>query len=355
MKNILFFVLFFGICSLSNCKTQDVRKSSIDTTSLEFGKKSKIYFLDSIQASTAIITDEIDHFFERVTFTEMEIQMKNASLSSNRDVAIRDYKDFLSSDVESFTENDIENLKLVFESIKTMLFSINPNLLENDVQLIKTKGNHYGGSVYYTRENKIIIPANELENFSEKSFLEVMLHEYFHVFSRLHKKTRDEIYNLIGFQEVNGIIVLPEQLGKRKLLNPDGTTDYYIPLKNTEGKTVYAYPLISANRDHFTPDHPSFFEYLEFQLYELVPGEDNVLNLVVNEKGKSTIPFEKIPSFFQSIKDNTNYIIHPDEIMADNFIYAVMYLSKNEKAKNFSDEGMKLIESFGQIIKKFNQ
>ena len=40
-------------------------------------------------------------------------------------------------------------------------------------------------------------------------------------------------------------------------------------------------------------------------------------------KPSSSIP-EKEPAFLDKIGKNTNYIIHPDEILADNFVRLVM-------------------------------
>lgn len=350
---VLLAVFFFGIFVFNGCKTKKINAALEPSHTLEFGKESKVAFLDSVSASIAITTDELDHFFERVTMAEMEIQMQTLTHYITREECLQDYVPFLKSDVQDFTQDEILKVSEVFADIKSMFLEVNPNLLNKEVVLIKTKGNHYGNSVYYTRENKIIIPANELESFNKEQFTQTMLHEFSHIFNRYNKESRDQLYDLIGFKEVRGPILLPETLGKRKLLNPDGTTDYSIKLKTNSGEEVLAYPLISASEDHYTRSKPSFFNYLVFHLYELRPMEDNVYKLVLDENDSTTIPFERIPSFFASIKDNTNYIIHPDEIMADNFIYAIYYFAKNKKIKNFSEEGMQLINDVGAILKSY--
>jgi hypothetical protein len=297
--------------------------------------------------------DTKDHFFERVTLTEMEIQMKTEKHYTNREECVKDYIAFMKNDVEHFTEEEISKITPVMNEINEMLEKVNPALIHQDIILIKTKANHYGSSVYYTRENKIIIPNNEIRNFNATAFKEVMLHELFHILSRYNPELRDKLYQLIGFSPVNGPIIYPESLGKRKLLNPDGTTDYLIKLKNKDGENIIAYPLITANEDHYTKSKKAFFNYLDFHLYQLIPGEDNVYSIKLNEDQSTTIPFEKIPSFFASIKDNTNYIIHPDEIMADNFIYTITYLADKKELKKFSEEGKKLIEDVGALLKEF--
>ena len=337
-----------------SCKTQNISNIETIEPDIKLGEGHQVLLLDSIQAADAIVEDKTDRFFERVTVTEMGIQMKINTLNTPREECLQDYVAFMRTDVENFNEDEKKLIKDCFAKINKMLLNVNPKLLHQDIILIKTKGNHYGNSVYYTRENKIIIPKNELENFNEKAFIEVMLHEYSHIFNRYNKSVRDDVYKLIGFKEANGPILMPEKIANRKLLNPDGTTNYYIPLLKADGSKVWAYPLIIANEENYLKDKPDFFNYLDFAMYELKPMEDNVYNLIVDDNMKTTIPFDKIPSFFTKIRDNTNYIIHPDEIIADNFIYTVFLLSENVKVKDFSNEGLDLINEIGQILKSVN-
>ncbi len=354
MKQSTVFVLLFALVFVfQQCKTQNVVIKATDQYAIPFGDKAKVIFLDSAAASLAIVKDESDRFFDRVSITEMEIQMKSEKIYTDRAECLSDYIDFMKTDVTDFTKEEIDRTSKVFNDIKAMLSEINPRLLNQDIILIKTKANHYGNSVYYTRENKIVIPYNELANFNEQGFTETMLHEFSHIFNRYNKSTRDQLYDLIGFKEVRGPILLPEELGKRKLLNPDGTTDYAIELKDINGEKVMAYPLISASADHYLKSKPMFFNYLVFHMYNLQPMEDNVFQLQVDENGSTTIPFDRIPSFFTTIKDNTNYIIHPDEIMADNFKFVAYDLGKGRKLKKFSEEGQRLLDEIGAILKAY--
>lgn len=327
------------------CKTRSIKPSpadgtvSIEQSSISFGN-FQVSLLDSVAASSAIAMDEKDHFFQRVTNTEMAIQMKENRNCPNKRTCVEGYKDFLRNDVESFTATEKETVIAVFKEIEEMILKVNPLLIDREIHLIKTKGNHYGNGVYYTRENKIVIPKDVLKNFNHSGFKETMIHEVFHIFSRYNEGTRDQLYSLIGFSPVNGLIVLPEKLAKRKLLNPDGTTDYKIKLGKDE-----AYPLLSASMDEYTKSKPRFFDYLDFKLYKLIPGEDGIY-----EVGEA-IPFQEAPEFFAQIKDNTDYIIHPDEVMADNFIYTLTLLADGKKLKDFSPEGMELLNDIAAILK----
>ncbi|MEY3421126.1 MAG: hypothetical protein RIR48_1415, partial [Bacteroidota bacterium] len=67
--------------------------------------------------------------------------------------------------------------------------------------------------------------------------------------------------------------------------------------------------------------------------------------------GNTTIPLKKTPIFFTKIKDNTQYIIHPDEIMADNFMLAVLAFSNNEFDR-FSENGASLLFDLLRVLQR---
>ncbi|MBK8557502.1 MAG: hypothetical protein IPL65_17900 [Lewinellaceae bacterium] len=57
-----------------------------------------------------------------------------------------------------------------------------------------------------------------------------------------------------------------------------------------------------------------------------------------------------VPDFYRQIKDNTGYIIHPDEIIADNFSFIMTAKAGTRSLNNFSAEGRQLLDSIQQVI-----
>ena len=57
-----------------------------------------------------------------------------------------------------------------------------------------------------------------------------------------------------------------------------------------------------------------------------------------------------IPDFFAQITDNTGYIIHPDEIVADNFMYIMMREKKDGLNRTFSEKGVELLKDMKKIL-----
>ena len=71
--------------------------------------------------------------------------------------------------------------------------------------------------------------------------------------------------------------------------------------------------------------------------------------------GASTIKTKEVNNFFEQIGRNTNYIIHPDEVLADNFIFLTMWRAGEKTLKDLkinTDEGKQLLLDMEKIIKQ---
>jgi len=344
-------VFLFLAFTLSNCKSSKKENASEVIESTE----ANLVFLDKAQSEAKIVTDATDGFFESISITDMSVQMKKADMSGSRSEALDQYRDYLKTEMQDFTDDEKEFMREVFVSAKTALDKINPKLLPEKIELIKTKPNHYGPDVYYTRELAIILPDNIFQERSVDAQMPVMLHEIFHILSRYNKDFREELYALIGFSAIKEELLLPREIEDKLLTNPDGVSrDYAINLVDEKGNTQMALPLIMSVKDRYQTNMPTFFSYLYFDLFPLVKISENQVTLGLNKKGESALSSDHNANFFNQIKDNTQYIIHPDEIMADNFMMAVI-ANQNNSFVNFSEEGKKLLQDVLDVLRKYEQ
>ena len=283
----------------------------------------------------------------------MLIQMKLPYQNSlNRDSLLVDYRAFLETEVLDFTEEEVLFCKKVFSEIFPELKDLNIDIFPEDLQLIKLKGNHYGSGAFYTREKTILIPQDVLNEKQYESFYETMLHEIFHIYSRYHPERRNALYELIGFKklaETEGLSMNPS-LKNRLLLNPDGIDgNYFIELKE-EGKPLFAVPILVANSLGFEKNKSEFFDYLQFNLYPIQSPFESSIKVFSQDDGTSRLNLDEVEGFYEQIQRNTNYIIHPDEILADNFIFLVQAKKDPRTLGQFSEEGIRLIEKMEKII-----
>ena len=351
-SSMRFIICFFSCLLLfTSCKRAQNGGSTANTN-----KAVTFELLDQEKAKIAIQTDSKEGYFETVRPLEMCIQM-DKELSPNEDLKKlkESYINYLEEDVDLFSEEDIILLKSVEDSINILLKDVNPKWLKKEIFLVKLKAKSYGEGVFYTRDNGIFIPYNELDKGSVGGLVSVFLHEIYHIMSRYNEDFRRASYDLIGFHAVEGNIHFPEALDKRILLNPDGVNmAYAISLKTDkeEDEVIRAIPVIHTNTSNYSENKPAFFSYIQFDLFRIESnGRSNEL-MISDEKGPMVtpdIPDLYYPSFFEQIYDNTQYIIHPDEIMADNFMFAI-FAKNGDESFEFSEKGSQLIESLQNLI-----
>lgn len=344
MKN---FLLLLPLIFLFTCKSQPQ-----PTPLLQLSENHKVIFLDSLAAGAAITKDEKENFFYLVTPLDMSIQMKkNFDASTPRKEIVEGYKSFLKTDVLDFTKDEMEYVNEIFKEAYEMSNKVSPTIFPKEIKLIKTHANHYGQGAYYTRENCIIIPKDELDLRNKEGFLETMFHEISHIYTRYRPKKQKALYKLIGFSNIGNMsnLLIKDELKSRILLNPDGVNfAYHIELNEKSGRPYSAIPIIKSNETQYIDSKNDFFEYIDFSLYKI--NIQHAVKVQTDATGNTTINMDNVPDFFEKITTNTGYIIHPDEIIADNFMYIMMREKKNGLLRSFSDDGLELLKNIKKIL-----
>lgn len=354
-KGLLKFSIFFSIIFIFLAIESTFWACKKDTAweKVALSAKHQLFFLDSLAAAQAIVQDQKEGFFEKITLLDIALQLKSPDAQTMpRDSALRRYRTFLAKDVSSFSESEIGYVRAAFKEIFELCNRLEPTLFPRQIRLIKTKAKHYGTGVYYTRERCIVIPADALQMLDATSFKEVMLHEVFHIFSRYQPAKKDALYALIGFHKLPQAPEIPTVVAEKRLLNPDGIDcNYAIRLQIHRDSTLLAVPLIVSNAETYLPGREQYFEYIQFGLYPLDIAEGSY-RVIARPDGHSPLHTNELPDFFRQIGDNTLYIIHPDEILADNFKWLVLAQSDQQlyQLTRFSKEGQALLQNMKGIL-----
>ena len=339
------FLLFFTNC---NNKTKEIKLS----------ETQRVVFLDSLAASSAILKDKEDKFLEKINKLDMSIQMERAySESIKRSEVLNHYKNFLRNDVVDFTKPEKALVKKCLEEAVQLCNAINPTIVPPVMEMIKTKAEHYGEGVYYTRENRIIIPYNALTTTGkdvaavEADLTRTLLHEIFHIYSRYNDFKRKELYAVIGFKNIATIpLEMKDALKERILINPDGVNLGQVIDLQTADARISAIPVITSNETELKEGKSSFFSYLKFDLFQVIKGKGGI-KVLSNDDGTSTLKLEEMRDFFRKIGDNTDYIIHPDEILADNFMFLTLSQKDEKSIAHLTKEGKILLKSIERILR----
>lgn len=241
---------------------------------------------------------------------------RSARLKTERAISEKEYLAFVAENVLEWTDQERTGLSTVVASVEKRLRALSVTF-PPDVVLIKTTGREEGGAAY-TRANAIVLPVKFLQTPADWEHL--ICHELFHVLSRKDAKLRERAYAVIGYSKCKEAVLAPE-LAPRRITNPDAPrNDHFIKVR-LEGKEVAGVPILFAR----TPTYDAarggeFFEYLQMQLLVAEQADD----LARPTGSRKSVPLEQVSGFHEQIGRNTNYIIHPEEILAENFAHLVL-------------------------------
>lgn len=256
-----------------------------------------------------------------------------------------DYIDFIKKEAISFLPEDMDKINKTMSKVEHLILEIHPNYLSDSIKFIKVEGKRYGDQAYFTKDNAIIIPAEELSSFNEKKFLEVMLHELFHIFSRQNSMLKKELYKSIGFEALPGKLHIDSSFNQQILLNPDGINFHYeIKIKSYE--QVYRCLPVLYTESTFQDYKENYFENLQFDLFPVY--EKNGQFVLANPEEAQQLNLKSHPNFYAQIGRNTDYIIHPDEILADNFVFMV------QKKKGKDRRGREILSKMKTLWAKYH-
>ncbi|MCA9155438.1 MAG: hypothetical protein KDA38_11655 [Planctomycetales bacterium] len=263
-----------------------------------------------------------DEFTQSLSRFDLECR-----LNTNEEVTADDLLKFMASHVIEWTPEDRQRLSPVVTTVGEKLRELKLPLPPT-VWLVKTTGDEEANAAY-CRGPAIVLPKSMVEN--PRGLERLFAHELFHVLSNSNPELRNRLYELIGFHACEPI-ELPASLRDRKLTNPDAPTlDHYMTLR-IDDKPVDAIPILFASVERYDPNKPgSLFRFLTFRLLALA-REDGTLRVLENEQGpvlyepisRKDNETVRLDSFFEQVGENTRYIIHPEEILADNFALMVL-------------------------------
>lgn len=176
--------------------------------------------------------------------------------------------------------------------------------LPGDVLLVRTTGREEGGAAY-TRGHAIVLPDPVLAD-AKDDLARLIAHETFHILSRGSKALRTRAYRIIGFAPCPEFR-FPADLLDRKITNPDAPRNDHCIEVTHKGAAARAMPVLFASTPYDAAKGGEFFEYLQFKL------------ALVSDAGPRFVDVGEVEGYFEKIGNNTQYIIHPEEILADNF------------------------------------
>jgi hypothetical protein len=281
---------------------------------LQLTADCEVRFASLEQGRQVLITD--DAFTAQLSRFDLQCRLK-----TDKDVTLADWKQFVTQHVRAWLPEEIVSVSKSIDRLKQRL-TVFRLPLPPVIQLVRTTGDEESNAAY-TRSAAIVLPTKVM-SYDETKLDRLLLHELFHVLSRHDGAVRAKLYAIIGF-ELCPSIELPASLAPRRITNPDAPTiDCTINFTAKSGNKVTTAPILYASAKQYDPKKgATLFQSFVFRLLVVEQRGGRPQPVLLNGNSVVIDPRDE-SEFLEKIGKNTNYIIHPDEILADNFVRLVM-------------------------------
>lgn len=253
-----------------------------------------------------------DEYVERLGPLERSLKAR-----SELPVSEADFLKLLAATVKPWSVADQAAVQDALTSIAPALAQLGLPL-PRSVVFVRTSG-HGEGNAPHTRADAVIITDSALK--PPQGLLVLLAHELFHIASRQDRAWRDAMYATIGFVSIEEI-VLPPELAARRITNPDAPRLDVAIRVETEDGPAWVTPLLLSKADRYDAARGGeFFSVMELRWIEVGRGARPYGGeLASPPRLRST---GELRQFAEQVGRNTGYIIHPEEILADNFAQLV--------------------------------
>lgn len=281
------------------------------------------YHLASASEARTLMQSNTAHY---ASMNQMDIDWRLKTTGGS----LADLQAFAWQQALDFTDAEGDFIAEAIEIIEDDLKTIGCRLpIPDEVVYIKTTMLEEGRPAAYTIKNQIFLGQRIFDRYLPKpdqtddeihaalmTFAEIMAHELFHSISRNSPDFRQQMYELIGFTVLPNDIELPAHIKNLLSINPDVEhIDNYAEFtingekKRCELLTLYNKSWAEAAAE--MGNDVSFFNYIDPILVNL----DDMTQLYT---------VDQTSDFWDKVGRNTDYVIAPEECMADNFSYAVV-------------------------------
>ncbi len=242
-------------------------------------------------------------------------------LGTSQAVSEAEFLAFVARQSRDWTAEEVQRLTPLLTEIGERLEPYELNWPER-ILLIKTTGREESGA-FYTRGNAIFVPASA-GKLSDDRLTRTLAHELFHVLSRHDGALRCALYRIVGFRQVDSIS-LPDELVERKLTNPDAPAINAVAGVRLSvhgvGEPVMVAPILYSRSGPEDPlEGKTLFGELEFRLMQ-VQEDEGQFRAVLSQGRAKLYTLAELPDLHRQLGHNTSYVIHPEEVLADNFVH----------------------------------
>ena len=255
---------------------------------------------------------------------------RSAQLRTGDKVDEGRFMQFMEGTVLDWTEEERRHLRPLIARLDRFLSSLKWKR-PGKILLVRVDAALENGAPH-TRANGIMLPKNE---FTTEQFTYVVSHETFHVLTREDSALKERLYGAVGFRRCERIEI-PESVSRMRITNPDAVENRHTIAVSYRGRAVEVMPFPSFKSDDI--DTRSGFLGNARIAWLLVDRERADCRVRNGSAAGAEVAPEELRGLFEQIGRNTQYLAHPEEILADNFFQLFVSTFRGPSAEVQSPE-----------------
>ena len=267
-------------------------------------------FADAKEAAQLLLSNR--HYYDNLTQNDLNyrLQKLDATLEALEAFAAEQTLDYTDAEKERIDQS----LALIEKNCAERGYALPPM---DDIVFAKTTMLEECGAGAYTHGTQIYLGERLMKRGFDDDpkiqayFDSVVAHELFHCLTRNHPDFRAAMYGILGFTVVDEDYVFPPEIREQIISNPD-----------VEHHNAYAAFEINGEKKNcvvlFTTPKP--FEQAGDRFFD-----EMVTALVPVDDLSTMYTSEDAANFWDVFGRNTDYVVDPEEAMADNFSYIIIY------------------------------
>ena len=288
-----------------------------ESKSIRFDEKTTLTFASVEQAKEVIGTR--DDFIERLGALEIQLRMNSAD-----PVSKVDFLASLQAHVRQWGDDEVALVESAAKVVRERMQDYRLPLPEQ-ILLIRVSA-QVEGNAPHCRGAAIVLPDAFFARPKEAAG--TLAHELFHVLSRHNPELRDRLYGIIHFERTNEVL-LPDALQAQRVTNPDAPSNQHVIRLTVRGEKTPVVPVLLTKTKEFRPG--GVFPNMDFKLMVLNEKDGKFTAKLVDGRPQLLSPRE-VPDYLRKIGRNTGYIIHPEEVLADNFSLMILGSDRTQDA-----------------------
>jgi len=264
----------------------------------------------SAEEGRQILAERETGFIQSMSQFDRRVRMRTA-----RTVSEGEFVTYLTNQVRAWTSTEQMKVTAALNQIRAQLQDLNVPM-PSQFFLVKTTGGEEGNAAYL-RASAIILPQSLISGDAAQ-LTKTLTHELFHEYLYHNPHLKRALYGIIGFQLCNEI-ALPQVLVDSRITSPNPSPwDFFIRVESN-GERIPCLLIFYSKSTNYTGGQ--LFDYLQFRLLALEERDGRYYASCSPEGVPRLLDTStQVQDYHEQIGCNTSYIIHPEEILADNFV-----------------------------------